>query len=90
MNNESPSTCLVLDESADYNDLFNAMQERLVKCQAIMSAITNDDHWQTMLETHQSNTLWAISSLIDEAHAMHGEMHTQYCKEITARKEKAA
>ena len=78
MNNESPSTCLILDESANFGDLYEAISERLVKAQAIMSAITNDAHWETMNDTVQSNVLWAISSLIDEAYAMHGLIHTKY------------
>ena len=83
MNNESPSTCLVLDETADFGDLYDAMQERLVNCQAIMSAIMNDDHWRTMLETEQSNALWAISSLVNEAMAMSQMAHIRQKKKAS-------
>jgi|GEM_PF-4038480 len=93
MKKNSPSTCLVLDESADFFDLCEGISERLFKAEAIIAALLTDEkildnEWPRITREKFGDGLWAISTALEEARAMHGSMHSQYLNERKNLKEK--
>ncbi len=67
---KAPSNCLIIDPNASFADLYEAIDERLLKAQSVVSSLVGNDHWQSMNKAAVSNALWTIQSLMDEAQAM--------------------
>ncbi len=78
----NPSSCLILDPTADLGDLYDAVAERLTKIEHILIALTANDNHENLDGLTIGNALWALSSLVAEASEMHMPLYGFYQKAL--------
>ncbi len=66
----NPSTCMQLDRSADSDDYWEALEDRLLKAHAVTIALLGNDHWKCLSKDTVTNALWTVETLIEETQAM--------------------
>jgi hypothetical protein len=59
--------CTAIIPSTDATDASDCLNERLLQAQSILSLMMCDDAITYMSKEVQSNSIWAVSSLIDDA-----------------------
>jgi hypothetical protein len=63
-------TGLIVDETQNMSDLYEAVVERLTKAEEVLMAVMGNENFVTMSKESLSAALWAAHGCVEEAHAI--------------------